>query len=79
MASVLNMQMTTKANAKITGTVRHTEHLGEYAIGYLELDSDVSVTAKLEDDAAIKNGDVIHLTFDEDRAHLFDAAGQIIR
>ena len=74
-----HMQMTTKANAKITGTVRHTEHLGEYAIGYLELDNDVSVTAKLEDDAAIKNGDVIHLTFDEDRAHLFDAAGQVIR
>ena len=74
-----HMQMTTKAKAKITGTVRHTEHLGEYAIGYLELDNDVSVTAKLEDDAAIKNGDVIHLTFDEDRAHLFDAAGQVIR
>ena len=74
-----HMKMTTKAKAKISGTVRHTEHLGEYAIGYLELDNGLSVTAKLEDDAAIKNGDILNLTFDEARVHLFDDAGQIIR
>ena len=74
-----HMSTTTKAKAKFTGTVRHTEHLGEYTIGYLELDDGVSVTAKLDDDAHFSNDDVIYLTFDDTRVHLFDNAGHIIR
>ena len=70
-----HMAVTTKAKAKISGLVRHVEHLGEYALGYLALADGVEITAKIEDGDQIVAGDEIHLTFDEERLHLFDEAG----
>ena len=74
-----HMAVTTKAKAKLSGTVRHTEHLGEYALGYLTLDNGVEFTAKLEDSDALATGDVIHLTYDDARTHIFDKNGVVIR
>ena len=74
-----HMFVTTKADAKLSGVVRHTEHLGEYALGYLVLDDGLEFTAKLDDDAALSNGDMVHLGFDESRVHLFDEDGVVIR
>ena len=74
-----HMFVTTKAKAKISGTVRHTEHLGEYMLGYLTLDDGTEFTAKLDDEAAMHTGDLVHLGFDDERVHLFDKAGLIIR
>ena len=74
-----HMEITTKAKAKISGMVRHVEHLGEYALGYLELADGTEITAKIEDSDEIIAGDEIHLTFDEARLHLFDDAGNAHR
>jgi len=74
-----HMSVTTKAKAKLSGTVRHTEHLGEYALGYLTLDNGVEFTAKLEDSERLSTGDIIHLTFDDARTHMFDQNGVVIR
>ena len=74
-----HMFMTTKAKAKISGKVRHTEHLGEYMLGYLTLDDGTEFTAKLDDEAAMQTGDLVHLGFDDERVHLFDKDGLIIR
>ena len=74
-----HMFVTTKAKAKLSGVVRHTEHLGEYALGYLVLDNGLEFTAKLDDDAALSTGDMVHLSFDEARVHLFDEDGVVIR
>ncbi|MGC6516525.1 MAG: ABC transporter ATP-binding protein [Candidatus Puniceispirillaceae bacterium] len=70
---------TKKANAQLSGSIRHTEHLGEYAIGYVDLSNGDSVTAKLEDSEILKPGDMIYLTFDKARLHLFDKDGNVIR
>ena len=74
-----HMIISTKAEARISGTVRHTEHLGEYAIGYLDLANGLSLTAKLDDSDILQIGDIVHLSFDDARVHLFDGAGQVIR
>jgi len=74
-----HMTVTTKAKAKLSGVVRHTEHLGEYALGYLALDNGLEFTAKLDDNAALSTGDMVHLSFDEARVHLFDQDGVVIR
>ena len=74
-----HMFVTTKAKSKLSGTVRHTEHLGEYTLGYLMLDDGTEFTAKLEDEAAIQTGDLVHLGFDDERVHLFDKDGLVIR
>ena len=71
-----HMEVTSKAKAKISGTVRHIEHLGEYALAYLTVAESIEMTAKLEDDQKCEAGDVIHLDFDETRIHLFDDKGQ---
>ena len=74
-----HMIITSKAKAKLTGHIRHTEHLGEYALGYLTLENGAEFTAKLEDSESLKTGDMIYLTFDENRTHLFDENGVVIR
>ncbi len=74
-----HMEVTSKAKAKLSGTVRHSEHLGEYTLGYLTLETGVEFTAKLEDGEELATGDVVHLTFDDARVHLFDKTGSVIR
>ena len=71
-----HMVATTKAKAKISGTVRHIEHLGEYALAYFTVSNGIEMTAKLEDDQKCEAGDAIHLSFEEARVHLFDVQGQ---
>ena len=73
-----HMVTTTKAKAKISGIVRHIEHLGEYALAYLTVADTIEMTAKLEDNQSCNAGDEIHLNFDETRIHLFDSQGQSI-
>ena len=74
-----HMTSTSKSKAKVSGVVRHTEHLGEYALGYVDLSDGATLTVKLEDEQSLSAGDEIHLTFDDVRVHLFDNAGKIIR
>ena len=74
-----HMTSTTKSKAKVYGVVRHTEHLGEYALGYVDLSNGATLTVKLEDEQSLSAGDEIHLTFDDVRVHLFDNTGKIIR
>ena len=74
-----HMQVTSKAKAKISGKVRHSEHLGEYTLGYLTLDNGVEFTAKIDDGETLKTGDMVHLTFEDGRVHLFDQSGTVIR
>ena len=74
-----HMQEVTKAKAKLSGTITHIEHLGEYAIGYVALPDGTSITAKLDDTTSQSVGSVIHLSFDPKRLHLFDGDGKIIR
>ena len=72
-----HLEVTTKAKAKLTATIRHSEHLGEYALGYCTI-GDAEITVKIEDQVTLTPGDMIYLSFDESRSHLFDSDGQKI-
>ena len=72
-----HLEVTTKAKAKLTATIRHSEHLGEYALGYCTI-GDAEITVKIEDQVTLTPGDTIYLSFDESRSHLFDGDGQKI-
>lgn len=66
---------TTTAKAKINGSVRHIEQLGEYALAYIDLGDDIEITAKLDGESGLQSGADMPLTFDADKLHHFDANG----
>ena len=73
-----HLSLAPAGKAKISGTVRHLEHLGENALAYVSLEDGAELVAKLEDGALPENGQPIHFTFDNSRLHLFDADGVCI-
>ena len=66
---------TTKAKAKLNGSLRHIEQLGEYALAYIDLGGDIEITAKLEGESGLQHGADMPLTFDTDKLHHFDGNG----
>ena len=70
-----HLSLAPSGKAKISGTVRHLEHLGENALVYVSLEDGAELVAKLEDGALPETGQPIHFTFDNSRLHLFDADG----
>ena len=64
--------------AQLKGTIRHSEHLGEYALAYVTLDDGTEITAKIEDEDNLAAGDAISLQCDAARLHYFNEAGTAI-
>ena len=70
-----HLSHTTKAKAKLNGSLRHIEQLGEYALAYIDLGGDIEITAKLEGESGLQHGADMPLTFDTDKLHHFDGNG----
>ena len=68
-----HLSQTTAAKALLSGTLRHVEQLGEYALAYIDTGAGGEVTAKLESSADLTLGKDIHLAADNGNVHLFDA------
>ncbi len=73
-----HLEVTTAKAAQLKGTIRHSEHLGEYALAYVTLDDGTEITAKIEDEDNLAAGDAILLTCDKSRLHYFNEAGTAI-
>ena len=70
-----HLTLSTKAKAKISGTIRYMEHLGEYILAYVSLGDGMELTAKLPEDDNITIGQDIHLNAAPNKWHYFDADG----
>ena len=73
-----HLEVTNAKAAQLKGTIRHSEHLGEYALAYVTLDDGTEITAKIEDEDNLAAGDAILLTCDKSRLHYFNEAGTAI-
>ena len=70
-----HLAIATKAKAKVSGTIRYMEHLGEYILAYIQFGDGMELTAKLPEDDSIAIGQDIHLSAPDDKWHYFDADG----
>lgn len=61
--------------ATFLGTITNLERLGEHAIAHIDIGGDMTLAAKLANEAQVSKGSRIGLGFDLDRALLFDGNG----
>ena len=70
-----HLEPATKATAQFSGVIRHIEHLGEYALAYIDLDNGNELTAKLDEAKPKAVGDKMLLKAATGKLHFFDSAG----
>jgi multiple sugar transport system ATP-binding protein len=74
-----NISLCAPAQGMLTGKVELVEALGAETLIYVSTDSGVQLVARQVERTELSVGSAIGLHVDVDAAHLFDAAGHVIR
>nr|WP_321458315.1 ABC transporter ATP-binding protein [uncultured Cohaesibacter sp.] len=72
-----HVRLSEPSSSRVSGKVLFSEKLGELTNLHLEVDkgSEAAFIAKLPDLVDVSRGDVVHLAFEDEKLHYFDAEG----